>query len=136
MSGILGVAARRGAQCPAGRSTPYARCCGPLHDGAPAETAEDLMRSRFCAFARGDAAYLLRTWHPRTRPEDLTLDPGHTWTSLEITGTTGGGPDDTHGTVAYRAGSRARDGRRGMLVENARFERRGRRWFYVDGDMR
>ena len=33
------------------------------------------MRSRFTAFALGDADYLLRTWHPDTRPESLELDP-------------------------------------------------------------
>ena len=31
-------------------------------------TAEPLMRSRYSAFAVGDAAYLLRTWHPSDRP--------------------------------------------------------------------
>ena len=34
------------------------------------------MRSRFSAFARGDAGYLLRSWHPSTRPTSLDLDDG------------------------------------------------------------
>lgn len=42
------------------------------------------MRSRFSAFAVGDAGYLLRTWHPRTRPEELRIDPEVVWTSLQI----------------------------------------------------
>ncbi|WP_416966449.1 YchJ family metal-binding protein, partial [Streptomyces sp. Agncl-13] len=31
---------------------------------------EALMRSRYTAFVRLDAPYLLRTWHPRTRPAE------------------------------------------------------------------
>ncbi|MDR3660035.1 MAG: SEC-C metal-binding domain-containing protein, partial [Mycobacterium sp.] len=35
----------------------YAACCGPLHRGErPAATAVALMRSRFAAFAFGDAS--------------------------------------------------------------------------------
>jgi SEC-C motif-containing protein len=33
------------------------------------------MRSRYSAFAVGDAGYLLRTWHPARRPRNLSLDP-------------------------------------------------------------
>jgi hypothetical protein len=40
----------------------YGECCGRLHDGtATAASAEQLMRSRYSAFAVGDAAYLLAT---------------------------------------------------------------------------
>ncbi|SVD70987.1 uncharacterized protein METZ01_LOCUS423841, partial [marine metagenome] len=36
--------------CPCGTEFPYTDCCGPLIRGAsPADTAEDLMRSRFTA---------------------------------------------------------------------------------------
>ena len=38
------------------------------------ETAEALMRSRFAAFRDGDAAWLLASWHPSTRPAELDLD--------------------------------------------------------------
>jgi SEC-C motif-containing protein len=33
------------------------------------------MRSRYSAFALGEAAYLLSTWHPSTRPRALDLEP-------------------------------------------------------------
>ncbi len=42
------------------------------------------MRSRYSAFAVGDGDYLWRTWHPRTRPENVALDPRLRWTGLEI----------------------------------------------------
>jgi SEC-C motif-containing protein len=61
--------------CPCGSGYLYPDCCGPLHDGeAPAPTAMALMRSRYCAFALGRAGYLLDTWHPSTRPDQLELD--------------------------------------------------------------
>ena len=50
----------------------YAECCGRFHSGtAEASTAEQLMRSRYSAFARLDEAYLLRTQHPSTVPAGL-----------------------------------------------------------------
>ena len=48
--------------CPCGSGTAYGACCGPLHDGAPAATAEALMRSRYTAFAVGDADTNFLSW--------------------------------------------------------------------------
>ena len=50
-----------GLACPCGLGDDYDACCGRLHAGAPAPTAEALMRARYSAFAVGDAGYLLRT---------------------------------------------------------------------------
>ncbi|MFQ6143628.1 YchJ family protein [Streptomyces similanensis] len=116
--------------CPCGLPEPYEKCCGRFHSGAAAApTAEALMRSRYCAFVRGDAAYLLRTWHPRTRPARLDLDPGTRWTGLEVLATTGGSAFHTTGTVTFRASWRG-----GSLHEHSRFERVEGAWAYVDGD--
>lgn len=121
--------------CPCGSGASFVACCGAIHTGARgADTAEDLMRSRYTAFAVGDEAYLLRSWHPATRPESVRLDPRHRWTCLEVVDASGG-PGDEAGTVTYRAHSRGRDGRAGVLVERARFGRRAGRWVYVDGDI-
>ena len=90
MSGPFGAqpSAGGGSACPCGSGLPYAGCCGPLHQGERvAETAEALMRSRYSAFAVGDVAYLVRTWHPAGRPHDLRLDPAMTWIGLEIVDT-------------------------------------------------
>ncbi|WP_328656665.1 YchJ family protein [Streptomyces sp. NBC_00334] len=116
--------------CPCGRSEPYEKCCGRLHAGtAAAPTAEDLMRSRYGAFVKRDTGYLLRTWHPRTRPGRLDLDPGMRWTGLEILGTTEGSAFHTTGTVTFRASYRG-----GSLHERSRFERVDGAWVYVDGE--
>src|SRR3712207_6007800 len=91
-------------RCPCGTGLPYAECCGRLHEGmAVAATAEQLMRSRYSAFAVGDPAYLLATWHPSTRPRELTVDPAVRWTGLDVLGTSGGGLFEAEGTVEFRA---------------------------------
>ncbi|MGW2487165.1 YchJ family protein [Streptomyces sp. NPDC001606] len=116
--------------CPCGLPQPYAACCGRFHTGSPqAPTAELLMRSRYSAFVQGDAGYLLRTWHPRTRPERLELDPRMRWTGLEILDTSDGSAFHSTGTVTFRASYRG-----GSLHERSRFERVDGAWVYVDGD--
>ncbi|MFI1917623.1 YchJ family protein [Nocardia sp. NPDC020380] len=121
--------------CPCGQSATYADCCGRLHSGAAqATTAEQLMRSRFSAFAVHDEAYLLRSWDPRTRPADVDFDPGMSWERLDIVGSTGGGPFHTEGTVEFRAHYRA-GGAAGVLHENSRFRRDHGAWVYLDGDI-
>lgn len=91
------------------------------------------MRSRYSAYARGDADYLFRTWHPRTRPAEVTVDPGIVWTGLEVLDTVAGGPDEDHGEVEFAARYESA-GHRDTLREQSHFERRARRWFYVDAN--
>ena len=107
--------------CPCGSSA-YDSCCGRLHRGeAQAETPEALMRSRYSAYALGETDYVWRTWHPRTRPPQVS-EHGLTWTGLEVLEA----HDDVVEFVARHEG--------GALHEVSRFERRAGRWFYVDGD--
>lgn len=89
------------------------------------------MRSRYTAFHEHDAAYLERTWHPRTRPDAVTLEVGTVWTGLVVEHAA---EDGDSATVAFRASWR--DGAEsGVLAERSRFARRGGRWFYLDGDV-
>lgn len=90
------------------------------------------MRSRFSAFAVGDAAYLLATWHPSTRPASLQLDPDLEWQRLEILEVSAGTEADTEGTVTFDAHfwDTARH-QRGLQRERSAFRREGGRWFYV-----
>ncbi|MFB4293485.1 YchJ family protein [Nonomuraea sp. ATR24] len=116
--------------CHCGLAAPYRDCCGRLHRGeGAAPTAESLMRSRFSAFAVGDEGYLLRTWHPATRPAGVGLDRRVRWTGLEILETTGGSVVHTEGTVRFRAHYRER-GRAGTMEEHSRFVRVDGRWVY------
>jgi len=118
-------------RCPCLRGLPYEECCAPLHRGDErGATAEHLMRSRFSAFAVGDAEYLLATWHRSTRPPSLELDPELRWYRLDILGTSAGGPLDHEGTVEFEAFYRSPAGA-GSQRENSRFVREDGRWYYV-----
>lgn len=84
------------------------------------------MRSRYSAFATGNAAYLLETWHPSSRPASMHLDADTRWYRLDIIATTHGGPLDTTGTVEFEAFYRG-----GSQRELSSFVRERGRWFYL-----
>ncbi len=114
--------------CPCGSEQAYDACCGRLHRGAAqAATAEELMRSRYAAYAVGDTDYVWRTWHPRTRPSVVEPDPGTRWTGLSILSA---GEDRVEFVARYRTPSGP-----GELREHSRFARRAGRWLYLDGDL-
>ena len=132
--------------CPCGRTLPhptkstqthavvFADCCGRYLSNAgspPAPDAESLMRSRYCAFVRGQRDYLLATWHASTRPSDLALQPATQWLGLQVRAHHV--VDAEHAEVEFVA--RYRDGGRATrLHERSRFVREQGRWFYVDGE--
>jgi SEC-C motif-containing protein len=124
------------AVCPCGGPRPYAECCGPLHAGtAQASTAEQLMRSRFSAFALKDEAYLLRSWAAETRPKEVPFDPSLRWERLEILRTVDGGPFHTSGVVEFRAHYVDR-GKAGSMHEASAFQRDSSgAWVYVIGEV-
>ncbi len=118
--------------CQSGRTLPA--CCLPyLRREAQPSTAETLMRSRFTAFVRKDAEHLWRTWHPRTRPDEVPIDGTVRWDTLRIIDVVAGGAADHVGEVTFEAGFTMVDGP-GVFREHSRFERRAGRWLYVDGD--
>jgi SEC-C motif-containing protein len=93
-------------------------------------TAEELMRSRYTAFSVGAVDHLIRSWHPETCPADLTVEPGLTWTGLDVITTVDGGPLHKHGEVEFRASYVAAGGE-GELHEHSTFTRVDGRWCYV-----
>lgn len=108
-------------------------CCGPIHEGSPAPSAERLMRSRYSAFALGNADYLLATWDARERPSKLGLDPELRWLRLIVESSEHGGPLDHEGWVTFTAIARGPEGRL-VQRERSRFARAsGGAWVYVDG---
>ncbi|MEY4593438.1 MAG: hypothetical protein RIR18_2333 [Pseudomonadota bacterium] len=99
---------------------------------------ESLMRSRYSAFVRKDAEYLLHTWHQDTRPAQLDLNenPAPQWLGLEIkraplpSGDKGKLTGVVEFVARYKAGGRAH-----RLHETSRFSCVSARWLYVDGDV-
>jgi SEC-C motif-containing protein len=126
--------------CPCGSGAARARCCGPLLDGAPAATAEALMRSRYSAHVLGRIDYLVATYDPSTR---AAVDRAaverwareSTWLGLTIVARERGGAADEEGVVEFTAAYRTREGARLVHHERSRFRRRDGRWLYVDGDI-
>ncbi|MBS2536583.1 SEC-C domain-containing protein [Catenulispora sp. NF23] len=117
--------------CPCGTGKPYADCCGALHSGqVAAATAEQLMRSRYSAFAVQDGAYLLKSHHSSTRPKVTDFEPKLRWTGLEIVGTTGGSAFHTEGTVEFIA-HYTEAGHDGSMRENSSFVREDGNWVYL-----
>lgn len=120
--------------CPCGQTRPYGECCGPLHRGdRAATTAEELMRSRYAAFCRGEVDYLIRTWHPDQRSglSRRSLEEtckGTRWQGLRILDVVPGGPTDDTGVVEFEARYEG-----GVLHERSRFVREMGLWYYVDG---
>ena len=120
--------------CPCGLAD-YAHCCGRLHAGEVATTPEQLMRSRYSAYARRLSDYLSQTWHPATRPAALDLDDPTSratkWLGLEVRAY---GADGDRGHVEFVARYRVGGGRAQRLHERSRFERIDGCWYYLDGE--
>jgi len=90
------------------------------------------MRSRYSAFALGDSRYLADTWHPRTRPERIDLDPDVRWVGLRIIDAPAVAGETT-GIVEFRA--RWRHGAdSGEQHERSRFRLARGRWWYLDAE--
>lgn len=117
--------------CPCGSAKAYADCCATLHDGArKADTAEQLMRSRYSAFVKLNASYLLRTWSARTKPQSLKLE--HTqWIGLKVKSTSAGLIDDSEGWVRFIARFKV-EGKAHRLEEHSYFCRENGDWVYVN----
>lgn len=126
---------RSGAPCPCDSGKSYGVCCGPLHAGEPAPSAEALMRSRYSAYVVRMGEYLLSTWHSKTRPQAMNFDRTDTtrWLSLEIKRCAEVSAEVA--TVEFVAIWREGGHRAQRLHEISRFQRSNGRWFYVNGEI-
>nr|WP_082092346.1 YchJ family metal-binding protein [Demequina pelophila] len=120
--------------CPCGSERPFGECCRPILRGeARAETAEQLMRSRYTANVRRDEGYLLATWHRSTRPARVDLMTE--WRGLEVLSTERGRKGDPNGTVTFVAHYATGTVAIGTMRETSRFVFEDGMWLYVDGDV-
>lgn len=124
--------------CPCGSGRTLSRCCGLFTDGsARPETALELMRSRFTAFATGRYDYLQQTvspaLHHRFTPDNLAKEARDVrWKRLDIESVEAGSTKDVTGRVTFAA-YYERDGREHVVRERSRFEKIDGVWLYTGG---
>ncbi len=91
------------------------------------------MRSRYTANVERNATYLLASWHPSTRPQELGSS-SNDWQKLKVLETVAGELQDEQGEVEFQAVFR-QGAMQGILHERSRFCKEGGRWYYIDGEI-
>jgi SEC-C motif domain protein len=117
----------------------FVDCCAPFIRGAAKpSTAEELMRSRYSAYAIVEVEYILRTTHPSTRRfhEPRAIEQwakASKWQKLEIISTDKGASADKQGTVEFKAYYLDANERSQIHHEISNFRKALGKWFFVDG---
>ncbi len=129
--------------CPCHSGIKYKKCCRPFHTGAQqVEAPEQLLRSRYSAYAIGEANYIMATTHPdheeAQKPEpqwrqELGLFARHTtFTSLDIQQQSYTPGEDT-GWIVFAAGLE-QNGQNASFREKSIFERIDGTWLYASAE--
>lgn len=123
-------------KCYCGNNVSKQNCCQPLLDGKDfAKTAEQLMRSRYSAYATGNIDYILSTHHHSTRPtkerrDILNWTLSVNWLGLTVHSTKNGTSNDTFGFVKFTA-LFLEQGKMSTIEENSHFLKENNRWYYA-----
>ncbi|PIK16194.1 YchJ family protein [Halobacteriovorax sp. JY17] len=126
--------------CPCGHEVEYEKCCGPLHSGSKkAESAEQLMRSRYSAFAKHEVDYIIATQDKASRgelnKEEIDIwSKESDWKKLDIIETQKGQAGDNDGMVEFKATYVVGD-KEVVHHERATFTFEDDAWFFVEGDV-
>ena len=124
--------------CPCGTGRPFADCCGPVISGARlAETAEQLMRSRYAAYVKKEMAWLRESLLPAKRADfdeaaSRAWADEAEWHGIEVLSAGHGGPADATGTVEFVASFTVK-GARQEHRERAQFRKESGAWYFVEG---
>lgn len=117
----------------------FENCCQPFLEGnAKPITVEELMRSRFSAYAVGAVEYLLRSTHPSTRKfhDAKNIEnwaKSNKWQKLEIISKSNGEAKDKSGTVEFKAHFLDAENKPQIHHELSNFRKELGKWFFVDG---
>jgi SEC-C motif-containing protein len=118
--------------CYCGSSKTFENCCKIYIKGIQKPTtAEALMRSRYSAFATGEADYLVATTHSSTRKfhkksDILAWSKSNQWIKLEVIAS-------TETTVTFKAYYLDYQLKAQIHHEHSTFTFENGSWFYVDG---
>ncbi len=124
--------------CPCGSEKNYDLCCQPVISGdRVAETATELMRARYSAYAKVEMDFLSASLHPDAKDEndmDSSQDwaENSEWHGLEILEARDGGPDDDTGLVEFVAVYTYQDQTQ-RYHEVADFGKVDGKWYFKEG---
>ncbi len=119
------------ANCPCNAENEFETCCEPLIKGVRMpESAEELLRSRFSAYATKDIDYVINTTHPQTRGDLVRSELeewAHTveWKELVVNNA------DTEGHVEFSATYRE-NGEVRVHRELSTFKEHDGQWYFFD----
>ena len=118
--------------CYCGNLLTFENCCQPIINGIKkANSAEELMRSRYSAYCTQEADYLVNTTHLSTRKFHkkaaiLDWSQSNNWLKLEVIVA-------TETTVEFKAFYVDENLKAQMHHEKSTFVFENGSWFYVDG---
>ena len=124
--------------CPCCSGKNYTHCCEPIHNGLKkATTPEELMRSRYAAFAKIEVDYLLATSHPSirsgfTKTSIKQWASENKWQKLEIIRSNN---NKTTGMVEFKAYYKSPTNRNEIHHELSGFEKEQSIWYYKTGEI-
>ncbi len=129
------------ALCPCGSSKTYKQCCQPFHEKAQLpQTAEELMRSRYSAFVKGELEYLKGTIIPTSLHDydEKNIKEWSTqseWKGLTVVKSKKGQINDDEGEVEFIA-KFSFNGEDREHHEAAQFKKLNGQWYYDDGQVK
>ncbi len=126
--------------CVCGTGLKASDCCLPIIQGErQAQTALELMRSRYTAYVTQAIDFIVESHDPETRGETdrAALEEwskSSKWMGLEILSTEKGTATDKTGVVEFKASFQQGDTVQ-VHHEKALFTKRANRWFFTDGQI-
>jgi len=120
--------------CYCGSDRSYDDCCQKIHNNPKtAESAEQLMRARYSAFALHLVGFIYETFHPTTRrfqkkTEIEQWSKENKWIGLEII-------KSTENTVEFKAFFINPNAQTEYHHEKSRFQKIQKTWYYLDGKL-
>lgn len=126
-------------KCPCGSNKNYSHCCELYHIGSQLpQTAETLMRSRYCAYAINNLRYIKDTMIGKAAQSFSDPNPDMErnkveWLGLDVIKAFTHKKNPDIAFVEFRALHHFR-GKHSVLMELSEFTRMDGRWFYSDGE--
>ncbi|BDD07858.1 UPF0225 protein [Fulvitalea axinellae] len=124
--------------CPCGSGKSYKDCCGGLHSGSrKAQTALELMKSRYCAYVIRDIDYIKKTTHPDFRKnynfaQLASWSKETEWDGLEIVEKGSESTTAKRDVVSFKAYYKE-GGIRKYHAERSSFKKYGGDWHFCKG---